>query len=251
MITTTPGKLIAFCVLALCALSFPPRDSLAQQTAIDPVALEKLRAMTDYLGSLQSFSVHTHNTLEELLDSGNRVDVDVSADIIVSRPDKLQATRSGDLVDQHFFYDGATLTLFNPTDQVYATEPAPPTIEEMLDLARESLGLDIPAADLIYGNAYELLTRELDLAMVVGASVIGGIRCDHLLFSRPGVDFQLWIGAEGTPLPYKYVVTDTGFYNHLSIGTVMSEWNTAPQTDNTLFRFEPPEATRRINFMPL
>ena len=61
--------------------------------------------------------------------------------MIVSRPNKLHAERKGDLIDQTFYYDGKTLTLYNPSDKVYATEPAPGTIEELLDYARESLGL--------------------------------------------------------------------------------------------------------------
>ena len=114
--------------------------------------------MTEYLGSLRQFSVHTQNTIEDELDSGHRIDYDISAKVIISRPNKLQAERRGDLTDQVFYYDGKTLTLYNPTDKVYATEPAPGTIEEVLDFTRESLGLMIPAADLIYRNAFQPLT---------------------------------------------------------------------------------------------
>ena len=48
-------------------------------------ATKILQRMTDYLGSLKQFSVHTQNTLEDLLASGHRVDFDVSANVIVSR----------------------------------------------------------------------------------------------------------------------------------------------------------------------
>ena len=44
---------------------------------------------------------------------------------------------------------------------------------------------------------------------MVGKAVIGGVKCDHLLFSRPGVDFQVRVAGSGQPLPMKYVVTDT------------------------------------------
>ena len=102
----------------------------AQAPAVDPAATKILQRMTDYLGSLKQFSVHTQNTLEDLLASGHRVDFDVSANVIVSRPNKLHAERKGDLIDQTFYYDGKTLTLYNPSDKVYATEPAPGTIED-------------------------------------------------------------------------------------------------------------------------
>ena len=207
--------------------------------------------MTDYLGGQQKFSVHTQNTLEDELDSGHRVDLDVSANVIVSRPNKLYAERKGDLVDQVFYYNGKTLTLYNPSDKVYATESAPGTIEEMLDFARESLGLVVPVADLVYRNAFPLLMQDVTLAVVVGKAVIGGVKCDHLLFSRPGVDFQVWVADAGQPLPRKYVVTDTGTPARLSVTTVMSDWNVAPTETDARFSFVPPPGAKPITFLPL
>jgi len=223
----------------------------AQAPAVNPGAVQILQKMTDYLGSLQKFSVHTQNTLEDVLDSGHRVDFEVSANVVVSRPNKLQAERRGDVIDQIFYYDGKTLTLYNPSDKVYATEPAPATVEEMLDFARESLGLTVPVADLVYRNAFSLLMQDVTLAMVVGEAVIGGVKCKHLLFSRPGVDFQVWVAEGGRPLPHKYVVTDTATPGRVSITTVMSDWNVAPAAADARFSFVPPQEAKRITFMPL
>jgi hypothetical protein len=154
------------------------------------------------------------------------------------------------VIDQIFFYDGKTLTLYNPSGNVYAIEPAPGKIEEMFDFTRESLGLIIPVADLVYRNAYPLLMKDVTMAKVIGKSVINGITCDHLLFSRPGVDYQVWVGGNGPPLTYKYVVTDTGIYYRLSISTVMSDWNVDPNVDDERFRFDPPKDAKLIDFMP-
>ncbi len=226
-------------------------DVQAQDPQVDPAATRTLKRMTDYLGGLQKFSVHTQNTLEDELESGHRIDRDVSASVLVSRPNELFAERKGDLIDQMFYYNGKTLTLYNPGDKVYATESAPGTIEETLDFARESLGLIVPVADLVYRNAYPLLMQDVNLAVVVGKAVIGGVKCDHLLFSRPGVDFQVWVAESGDPLPYKYVVTDTGTPARLSISTVMSDWNVAPTATDSRFTFVPPPGTKQITFLPL
>jgi hypothetical protein len=223
----------------------------AQPPAVDPAATQILQRMTDHLGSLQKFSVHTQNNIEDELESGHRVDSNFSADVVISRPNKLRAERKGDLIDQTFYYDGKTLTLYSPSDKVYATEPAPGTIEEMLDFARESLGLMVPVADLVYRNVFPLLMQDVTLAVVVGKSVISGVKCDHLLFSRPGVDFQVWVADSEQPLPYKYVVTDTGTPARLSISTVMSDWNAAPSVVDSRFTFVPPREAKSISFMPL
>ena len=240
--------LFAFGLLVL--LTAGATEIRAQSPTVDPAATQILKRMTDYLGNLKNFSVHTQNTLEDLLDSGHRVDFDVSASMIVSRPNKLHAARKGELIDQIFYYDGKTLTLYNPSDKVYATEPAPASIEELLDFARESLRLTVPAADLVYRYAFAILMQDVNMAIVVGKAVINGVKCDHLLFSRPGVDFQVWVADGDRPLPYKYVVTDTETPARISITTVMSDWNLAPAVADTKFIFVPPQGAKKINFMP-
>ena len=150
-----------------------------------------------------------------------------------------------------FYYDGKTLTLYNPSARVYGTEAAPATIEEMLHYASDSLGLIIPAADLVYHNAYSLLMQGVTSAVVVGKAVINGVTCDHLAFSRPDVDFQVWVADGEQPLPCKYVVTDRSTPALISISTVMSDWNVAPAAADASFAFAPPEGAMAISFMPL
>ena len=242
---------VSFALGVLVLAATVSTDVQAQTPQVDPAATRTLKRMTDYLGGLQKFSVHTKNTLEDELESRHRIDLDVSASVLVSRPNELFAERKGDLIDQMFYYNGKTLTLYNPSDKVYATESAPGTIEETLDFARESLGLVVPVADLVYRNAFPLLMQDVNLAVVVGKAVIGGVKCDHLLFSRPGVDFQVWVADSGNPLPYKYVVTDTGTPARLSISTVMSDWNVTPAATDSRFTFVPPPGTKQISFLPL
>lgn len=243
----------AFCALlsmfAVGAYSKRAPTRTTSTPAVDPEAVKLLRGMTDYLGSLKQFSVHVRNLREDMSDSGHRVDFEISSNLLVSRPNKLRVARAGHLVDQVFYYDGKTLTLYNPSDKVYATEPAAATIEEMLDFTRDQLGLGMPVSDLVYRNASSLLTQDLTLAVVVGKEVINGVKCDHLLFSKAGVDFQAWVTDGGPPLPIKYVVTDTGTPELLSITTFMSDWNVAPAAADSQFAFVPPKGTKVIPFL--
>jgi hypothetical protein len=93
--------------------------------------------------------------------------------------------------------------------------------------------------------------QDVNLAVVVGKAVVGGVKCDHLLFSRPGADFQVWVAEGQRPWPHKYVVTETGTPALLSITTVLSNWNIAPAVDNARFNFVPPKGTTAISFMPI
>jgi len=241
--------LFALCVLALS--STVSTEAHAQGKAVDSAATDILKRMTDCLGGLKQFSVHTQNTTEDVLDFRHKVDFDVSANVIVSRPNKLHAERKGELIDQIFYYDGKMLTLYNPSDKVYATEPAPGTFEGLFKFMYESLGFIVPVSDLVYPDAFPLLMQDVTCAVVIGKTFIGGMKCDHLLVSRPGVDFQVWVANEGPPLPYKYVVTDTATPELLSVTTVMSNWNVAPAVADSRFTFAPLKGVKQITFMPL
>lgn len=225
-------------------------DALAQAPAVDPEAVRMLKQMTDFLDSTKQFTVQSQNIIEEIQFSGHRVDYDLSTSATVKRPNKIRATHTGGLMNQQFFYDGSTLTLYNPTDKFYSTKTAPDTIEKMIDFARETLGILLPAADLMYHKAFPLMMQDVTLAVVVGKAEIGGVRCDHLLFSRPGVDFQVWIAEGKQPFPHKYVVTETATPDKLSITTFLREWNIAPTVDDAQFNFVPPQGTQKIEFVP-
>ena len=223
----------------------------AQAPEKDPAAVKILQNMTDYVSGLQQFSVHTENTYEDQLDSGQRIDLDIASDVTVRRPNKLHAARTGELTNQDFYYDGKTLTLYNASQGVYASQPAPKTVEALLDYAREELGVIVPAADLAYRGVFDILMQGVTSAVVVGKANIGGVICDHLAFSRPDVDFQVWIAEGDQPLPCKYVVTDTSTPAQISTVSVMSDWNLAPGTPDAAFRFIPPEGVQAISFMPV
>jgi len=153
----------------------------AEYKDIDPAATDALQRMSDYLGLLQQFSVHTQADVEDLLDSGQRVDYAISAELAVSRPNKLRSERKGDPVDQVFYYDGKQLTLYDRSHKVYAGVDAPPTLEKMFDFAQDSLGLVLVGTDLIYHDAYPLLMEGVTSATVIGKSVIDGATYADLL----------------------------------------------------------------------
>lgn len=240
---------IAFTLSALTASV--ATNAQDQSGTVDPAATQILQRMTDYLGNLKKLSVHTQNTVEDVLDSGHRVDFDISTTVTIRRPNKIHAVRKGEMIDQDFYYDGKTITLYNPSDKVYASEAAPGTFEELFKFMFESLGFHVlPVTDLVYSNAFPLLMQDVTYAVVIGKTFINGVKCDHVLFSRLGVDFQVWIADSGRPLPYKYVVTDTGIHSRLSTATIMSDWNLDPAVDDDRFTFVPPQGVKQISFMP-
>jgi hypothetical protein len=222
----------------------------AQPAGIDPQAAARVRASTDFVARQTSFAVQVRNTLEVVLESGQKIQFDHRARQIVQRPDRMRAERVGELVDQVFIYDGKSLTLHNPAQNVYATTPVPPTLEGMLDVARDRLDIVAPAGDLTRRNAYDILMDGVTQGFVVGKAVIEGVRCDHLAFRAPHVDWQIWIQEGAQPLPRKLVITSRDVANAPQFEVVVTQWDLQPAITPQTFTFVPPAGARQLEFLP-
>lgn len=236
-----------FLGLVLASVLAQPLPGRAE--AVSPEAQQLLRASTDYLAAQQRFSLETASTIEVVLESGQKIQFDHGVRLSVQRPNKLRAERTGDLVDQVFFYDGKVLTLLNPDDNVYATIPAPSTIEDMLDFARDSLDIVAPAGDLVFKNAYDILMQDVTSGFVVGKSVVEGVRSNHLAFRAPHVDWQIWIEEGDRPLPRKLVITTRDIVNAPQFTVVVKNWNLEPCFSKDMFSYTPPQAPQRVDFI--
>jgi len=130
-------------VVALTALSVAAQ---AQSAGIAPEAKQILKASTDFLASQQRFSTNTRNTLEVVLKSGQKIEFNSTGRQSVQRPNKLRSERTGDIASQLVVYDGKSLAVSNPQDNVYSQVAAPETLEDMLEFARNKLDIVAPAA---------------------------------------------------------------------------------------------------------
>ncbi|MGB5648875.1 MAG: DUF2092 domain-containing protein [Sedimenticolaceae bacterium] len=245
--TDTAGSLLHALLVVVALGTF--WTSMAQATGVDPKAAKILDRMTTYLSKVQQLSVDTQNTLEAVLTSGSKILFDSAASVTLERPNKLRAERYDGLPSQSLYYDGRTLTLYHPVDKYYATVSAPETLEGMLDFARESLDLVAPAADLLYANSYDRLMQDVRTGFVVGKAVVGGVSCDHLAFSGPDVDWQIWIADGDKPLPRRYVVTTRHMVGQPQYMVLMNNWNTQANLADAEFNFVPPPDAKEIDFI--
>lgn len=226
-----------------------PTTSLAQFSGVDSEAIDLLRRTTDYVEGLKQFRVETDTTIECVLESGQKLQFDHRAFTTIQRPNKMRAERIGDLISQTFYYDGKSLTMSLPDEGYYATAEAPKTIEAMLDFARDKLDIIAPAGDLVYKNAFEHLTEGLTTAFVVGKSAVGGVRCDHIAFRNPEVDWQIWIQEGDKPLPRKFIVTSKKMVQSPQFTVVLSKWEETPKITEATFNFVPPKNQTQIDFL--
>ena len=223
----------------------------AQPNGIDPQAEKLLRRMSEYLASRQQFTLKAESALEVVLKSGQKLQYESPATLMVSRPNKLRAHRRGDLSNQEFFYDGKMLTLYNPRENLYATTAAPATLDETLDFAREKLDIVAPAADLLYKNAAEKMLKEASSGFVVGASVVGGVKTTHLAFRGAEVDWQIWIEDGDKPLPRKFILTSAKVTGTPQFTVLIRNWDVAAKLSDQEFKFTPGKGAKKIEFLKL
>jgi hypothetical protein len=250
-IYSSAGRIISIVGLMVVVAAGGPQNSHAQPAGIDPQAEKLLKRMSDYLAGRQQFSLKAESTLEVVLTSGQKIQFDSPATLEVSRPNKLRAHRKGDIVNQEFFYDGKTLTLYNPKENLYATVAAPPTIDETLDFAREKLDIIAPASELLYKNAAEKMLKESSSGFVVGPSVAAGVKSTHLAFRGAEVDWQIWIEDGDKPLPRKFVLTSKKVAGEPQFTVLIRSWELTPKLTDQMFTFVPPKGAKKIEFLQL
>jgi len=217
---------------------------------IETKAEQALRQMSDYLKSLKAFRFRTENTTDEIVLAGSKVQFGQTVDVYVRRPDRLRANAKGDLENQQFFYDGKSVTLFNKDKKVYATLKAPGEIEPALEYAQDAFGINAPLADLIYRDAYRVLTANVHAGHYIGLHRVRGVQCHHLLFVQDDIDWQIWIENSQTPLPRKVVITSKWLAGGPQFTAWMSYWKTSARLAEDLFVFTAPADAQQIEILP-
>jgi hypothetical protein len=137
------SRIAGWALGGLMVLSGPALAAETPQKETPPEPDQVVRRMCDYLKSLNRFSYRAEVTDDRVYSGGKKLQYAFELETFVERPDKLRVNAEGDRVDKQFFYDGKTLTLYNPAAKVYATVEAPPEIEGALEKADHDLKLRV------------------------------------------------------------------------------------------------------------
>jgi len=225
------------------ATSAPPA---AKQ--IDAKATKYLKAMSDYLAGLKTFSFQVEEFFDDVQDDGLKLQFSNQRQMTVSRPNKVFGQAVGDTTDSQFFYDGTTVTAYDRKHKTYATEKVPDTIDAMLDDLHERFGIDRPLVDFIYSDPYKVLTEHTQTGTYVGLHHVGKTKCHHLAFRQKVLDWQIWIDAGNEPLPRKFLITFKRQVNEPQYLALMHRWDVNPALTDEQFTFQPPPNVRKVEF---
>ena len=141
-------------IIGLCFIFSPvSAKELTNSTTIQPQANKILKRMSNYLDRLKQFSFNAEISLDTKSNAGEKFKLHRNVSISVSRPNQLKAMVRGDIHTLDFYYNGKTITLFNPKLNVYGIIKMHGNIESALNYAREKFYVQAPLAELIYKNS--------------------------------------------------------------------------------------------------
>jgi hypothetical protein len=191
----------------LAALSIGGMAPISSAYADEANAKRLVKAMSDYLASQKVISIDYDSNLEIVTTQKQKLALTSSGTVVLSRPDKIHATRTGGFANVELVFDGSTLTLLGKNANAYTQVEAPGTIDQLVDDLRDKYHRPMPAADLLMSDVYNQLMPLVVDAKDLGSGVIRGVECDHLAFRTKEVDWQIWIAQGDRPYPCRYVIT--------------------------------------------
>jgi hypothetical protein len=228
-------------VLLLLIISAPV---MAEVNAEARAILER---MSDEIASLDKFVITGEGYADARLETGQLIEH--SSDVVMraSRPDKLRVTsQSAESTGEIFFSEGM-LSVYNGNSKYYAQTPVPAGLNAAVRFAVDEVGIEAPILDFIASDVASYLMQDADSVDYYGLSRFRGQSHHHIGIRTTEIDIQLWVLAEGAPLPAKMALS-AKWEGGTPRSVFFFSWDTDPKIKSKTLRFEPPPGAIKIEF---
>ena len=219
----------------------------ASGPAIDPRADAVLKQMGETLKNASSFRFKAVIFEDQVLSTGLKVQYDKSGVVTVQRPDKLRVEFSKRGDDRIFVYDGRNVTLAAHKRKLYASMAAPPTLDAMFDMLDQKMGMTMLLADFLFSDPYKVLTENALAGTYLGKTTILGLSVHHMIFSHPGLDWQIWVEDGKRAVPRRILLTYVDEEDDPQYVATMSDWDFSPLIARDAFMYTPPAGAEEIS----
>ena len=105
----------------------------------------------------------------------------------------------------------------------------------------------MPLADFVSEDVYAALTDGAECSTYLGIHRVGERRCHHVALANEWLEWQVWVSAEGDPLPCKVVINYMDEPGEPQFTATFRSWNLNPELADEIFRFEAPEGASRMD----
>jgi hypothetical protein len=230
--------------------SAPPSGSASAPVPIEPKALEMLKATCKVLAGAKTMTFTAVNTYEKAALNGQPLYYATRNEVALQRPDKLRVMTPGDGIPDEFYYDGKTMMAYVPSEDLVAVADAPPTIDQMLDVAWDQAAIYFPFSDVIVSDPCAVFDKRMTTAFYVGQSkVVGDTTTDMVAVAGEDVQAELWIGA-ADHLPRLLRVVYPNEPAHALYQTDYSDWHVGDSIDPGVFTSDKAAKGKPMPFAP-
>ncbi|MDH3581660.1 MAG: DUF2092 domain-containing protein [Hyphomicrobiales bacterium] len=248
----TPTLFIQTAAVAALALFLGLYSSLvsAQQTGpMDDKAMQVLQGMSDYLAKADTVSFRARTFFDEVRQSGIKIKAARENKILLKRPGSFYAESVAENgAARTVWFDGSTFTVWNRHANQYMALDFKGTTDALIDHLDDKYGINLPVADLLFSNVGEAFKESIISSEYLGERMVQGVRCHHLSFESTGADWQIWIEADATPLPRRFVVTYVNDKGEPQFMAQLDQWSLGEDIDANLFRAAVPEHVKKTEF---
>jgi hypothetical protein len=207
-----------------------------------------LKEVGGYIGSAEQFTFHADITFDHVLPSGQKLQFSAAEEVVLQRPGRLYVEWNGDLGARQFWYDGKSVTVYDPATPFYASEAAPPEIDGMLEQLVPKLSFAPPLADFLYRDPYKSVAGNIQYGFDLGQNDVNGRTCRTLAFVEKDIDWQIWIENGPQPTPCKLMITYKTQPAQPQFTAVFRDWDFAPRIAEQVFAPQVPTGTEKIPF---
>jgi hypothetical protein len=211
---------------------------------ISAKAMEQLQAMADYLSTVKAGRVTIRNQSDEILESGQKVQMESTRVLTIRAPDRMAVDYTSDSVKRRIVYDGKTVTMLEMPRNVYMSQEMPATLSETLDVLDSKYGMSIPAAELLRAGFMARLKPQLRAAGYLSGGQPDGSTRVVVSLRTDWADAEIWFPAGDKPLPLKIIINYTQIPSTPRYAATYEKWDLTNPPDSAFELKLPPDAKR-------
>ena len=220
--------------------------AVTPSSADEDAAKALFKSMSDFLAAQKAVSVSYDATMDIITAEMMKVGLASSGTLSFSRPDKIRMTRTGGIANVEMVYDGKTLSAYGKNLNVFGKLPLQGTVDDVVAMLRDEVGLELPAADLLSSNPYGVMMENVTDADALGEGMVRGQMCDHLAFRTSDVDWQIWIAQGDKPFPCRFTITSKMTAMAPSYDITFNGWKSGADMAADDFQLKPADGAKEV-----
>jgi hypothetical protein len=215
--------------------------------AQDEQATDILGAMSAEIASLEEFVITGDGYVDARLAAGQIIEHSMDVTMRMRKPNAMRITNRDAESTKELYFGSGILTVYSQTHNFYAQHDVPAGVDAAADFAVDELGIDAPMLDFISSDVAAHLQEDAESITYLGLSRFRGMTYHHIGIRMAEVDLQIWVAAEGPPLPGKMAISSK-WDGGSPRSVFFYSWNTKPDFGRESFSFEPPSGATKIDF---